>query len=145
MALRDIKSNSAIKRSLDICSPNDEMPYSGQLNTIQKEIPQLLQLEFSTSSSPLPDSFLLYPVFIFLCSTIAVVHKKKNIPYAHCLLKSFPCFFSEVIFSLLKDPMHITLTAHTWNFLINGATTNDFKEFLMRLLRNSFAALNMFG
>ena len=78
MALRDIKSNSAIKRSLDICSPNDEMPYSGQLNTIQKEIPQLLQLEFSTSSSPLPDSFLLYPVFIFLCSTIAVVHKKKT-------------------------------------------------------------------
>ena len=48
------------------------------------------------------------------------------------------------VFSLLKFLMHITLTAHTWSFLTNGETTNDFKKFLMRLLRNSLAALNMF-
>ena len=35
MALKDIKSNSAVKNSLDICSANDKMPYSGQLNTIR--------------------------------------------------------------------------------------------------------------
>ena len=29
-------------KCLDICSANDEMPYSGKLNTIQKEMPQLL-------------------------------------------------------------------------------------------------------
>ena len=64
MALQDIKSNSAVKNYLDICSANDEMPYSGQLNTTRKEIPQLSLLDSSTSSSLLLDmnnfsSFLL--------------------------------------------------------------------------------------
>ena len=66
MALQDIKSNSAVKNSLDICSANDEMPYSGQSNTIYKEMPQLLLLDSSTSSSLLPESFLLFPAFAFL-------------------------------------------------------------------------------
>ena len=145
MALQDIKSNSAVKNSLDICSPNDEMPYSGQLNTIQKEISQLLLLDCSMSSSLLPESFLLFPGFAFLFSTIVVMHEKKH---TICSLssKSFSIFLLwSHIFSLFKVPTHIALTAHTWNFLINGATTNDFTEFLMRLLRNSFAALNLFG
>ena len=78
MALQDIKSNSAVKNYLDICSANDEMPYSGQLNTIQKEMPQLLLLDSSMSSSLLPESFLLFPAFAFLFSTIAVMHEKKT-------------------------------------------------------------------
>ena len=78
MALQDIKSNSAVKNSLDICSANDEMPYSGQSNTIYKEMPQLLLLASSTSSSLLPESFLLFPAFVFLFSTIAVMHEKKT-------------------------------------------------------------------
>ena len=55
MALQDIKSNSAVKNFLDICSANDEMSYSGQLNTIQKEMPQLLLIDSSPSSSLLPE------------------------------------------------------------------------------------------
>ena len=73
MALQDIKSNFAVKNSLDICSANDKMPYSGQLNTIQKEMPQLLLLDSSMSSSLLPESLLLFPAFAFLFSTIAVM------------------------------------------------------------------------
>ena len=78
MALQDIKSNSAVKNSLDVCSANDEMPYSGQLNTIQKEMPQLFLLDSSMSFSLLPESFLLFPAFAFLFSTIAVMHEKKT-------------------------------------------------------------------
>ena len=59
MVLQDIKSNSAVKNSLGICSANDEMPYSDQLNTIQKEMPQQILLNFSPSSSLLPESSLL--------------------------------------------------------------------------------------
>ena len=77
MALQDIKSNSAVENSLDICSTNDEMPYSGQLNTIKKEMPQLLLLDSSTSFSLLLESFLLSPAFACLFSTIAVMHEKK--------------------------------------------------------------------
>ena len=77
MALQDIKSNSDVKNSLDICSANDEMPYSGQLNTIQKEMPQLLLIDSSPSSSLLPESFLLLVAFVFVFSTIAVMHEKK--------------------------------------------------------------------
>ena len=90
-----------------------------------------------------PESFLLFPAFAFLFSTITVMPQKK---YTICSLsfKSFSVFLLwSHIFSLLKVPVHIALTAHTSNFLINGANTNDFKEFLMRLLRNSFVALNM--
>ena len=76
------------------------MPYSGQLNTIQKEMPQLLLLDSSTSSSLLPESFLLFPAFDFLFSTIAVMHEKKNMQYAHCPLKAFPSFFSETTYFL---------------------------------------------
>ena len=113
MALQDIKSNSAFKNSLDICSANDEMLYSGQLNTIQRELPQLLLLDSSTSSSLLPESFPLVPAFAFLYLTI-VMHEKKNIQYAHYPLKAFPSLFSEGhIFFLVKVPMHIALTARS--------------------------------
>ena len=78
MVSQDIKSNSAVKNSLDICSENDEMPHSGHLNTIQKEMPQLLLLHSSPSSSLLPESFLVLPAFAFFCSTIAVMHEKKH-------------------------------------------------------------------
>ena len=74
MALQDIESNSAVKNSLYICSANNEMPYSGQLNTIQKEMPQL---KYHSSKA-----------------------QKKNIQYAHRPLKAFPLFFSEAIYSL---------------------------------------------
>ena len=143
MTLQDIKSNSAVKNSLDVCSANDEMPNSSQLNTIQKEMSRLLLLDSSTPSSLLPESIFLFPAFAFLFSTIAVMHEKKH---TICSLpsKSFSIFLLwSHIFSLFKVPMHISLTAHTWNF--NGATPNDFKEFLTRILRNSFAALNVFG
>ena len=76
MALQDIKSNSAVKNSLDICSVNDEMPYLDQLNIIKKEMPLLLL--YSTSSSLLLESFLLFPAFAFLFSTVAVMHEKKT-------------------------------------------------------------------
>ena len=143
MASQDIKSNSAVKNSLDICSANDEMPYSGQLNTIQNEMAQLLLLDSSPSSLLLPQSFLLVLTFAFFFSTIAVMNEKKQ---TICSLSSehFSIFLLwSHIFSLLKVPMH-ALTAHTWNFFINRETTNDFKEYLMRLVRNSFAALNKF-
>ena len=78
MALQDIKPNSAVKNSLDISSANAEMSYSGQLNTIQKEMPQLLLLDSFTFSSMLPESFLLFPAFAFLFSTVAVMHEKKT-------------------------------------------------------------------
>ena len=78
MVLQDIKSNSAVKNYLDICSANDEMPFSDQLNTIQKEMPQILLLDSSMSSSLLPESFLLFSAFIFLFSTMAVMHEKKH-------------------------------------------------------------------
>ena len=111
MALQDIKSNSAVKNSLDICSANDEMLYSGQLNTIQRELPQLL-LDSSASFLLLPESFLLVPAFAFLYLTIAVMHKKKQ--YAHYPLKAFPALFSEGhIFFLVKVLMHIALTARS--------------------------------
>ena len=91
MALQDIKSNSAVKNSLDICSANDEMPYFGQLNTIQKEMPQLLLQDSSMSFSLLPELFILFPAFAFLFSTIEVMHEKKH---AICSLpsKSFSIF-----------------------------------------------------
>ena len=60
MALQDIKSNSAVKNSLDICSGNDEIPYSGPLNTIQKEMPQLLLINSSPTFSLL-SSLLSFP------------------------------------------------------------------------------------
>ena len=100
MALQDIKSNYAVKNSLDICSANDEMPYSSQLNTIQKEMPQLLLIDSSPSSSLLPESSLLLLGFVFFFSTIAVMHEKKNIQYAHCPLKPFPSSFSAAIYFL---------------------------------------------
>ena len=145
MVLQDIKSNSTVKNSLDICSANDEMPYSGQLNTIQKHMLQLFLLNSFPSSSLLPESFLVLLAFAFFFSTIVVMHGKKQ---TICSLssKTFSIFLLwSQIFSLFKFPMRIALTAHTWNFLINGETRSDFREFLMRLLRNSFAALNMFG
>ena len=111
MALQDIKSNSAIKNSLDICSANDEMPYSGQLNTIQKEMPQLLLLDSSMCSSVLPESFLLFPAFAFLFSNIAVMHEKKQ--YAHCPLEAFPSFFSEAIYFLSLRFQCILPSQHT--------------------------------
>ena len=114
MALQDIKSNSAVKNPLDICSANEEMPYSGQLNTIQKEMPQLLLTDSSASSSLLPESsLLLLLAFVFFFSTIAVMHEKKH---TICSLssKTFSIFLlCSHIFSLLKFPMHIALTAHT--------------------------------
>ena len=79
MALQDIESNSAIKNYLDICSANDEMPSSGQLKTIQKEIPQLLLLSSSPFFSMLLESFLLLLAFAFFFSAIAVMH--ENIHY----------------------------------------------------------------
>ena len=104
MALQDIKSNSAAKNFLDIFSSNDEMLYTGQVKTIQKEMPQLLLLHSFPSSSRLPESFLFLHDFAFFFSSIAVMHE-KNIHYAHCPL----CIF----FSLLKIPTNIALTAHT--------------------------------
>ena len=82
VAFQDINSSSAVKNSLYICSANDKMPYSGQLNTNQKEMPQLLLLDSSTFSSLLPESCLLFSAFAVLFSTIAVMHEKKtyNIP-----------------------------------------------------------------
>ena len=88
MALQDIKSNSTAKISLHICSENDEIPYISQLNTTWKEMPQLLLLNSSPSSSLLPESFLLLLDFAFFYSIIAVMHE-KNIQYAHCPLKLF--------------------------------------------------------
>ena len=80
MALQVIKSNSAVKNSLDICSANDEMPYSGQFNTIQKEMPQLLLTDSSASSSLLPESsLLLLLAFVFFFSTI--FHLSSLQPY----------------------------------------------------------------
>ena len=79
MALQDIKSNSAVKNSLDICSANDEMSYSSQLNRIQKEMLQLLLLDSSLFSLLLPELFLLLLALVFFFSTIAVMHKKNNI------------------------------------------------------------------
>ena len=99
MVLQDIKSNYAVKNSLDICSANDEMPYSGQLNTIQKEMPQLLLIDSSPSSSLLPESSLLLLAFVFFFSTIAAMHE-KNIQYTHGPLKPIPSFFSAAIYFL---------------------------------------------
>ena len=110
MALQDIKSNSAVKNPLDICSANDEIPYSGQSNTIYKEMPQLLLLDSSTSSSLLPESFLLFTAFAFF-SSIAVM--QENIQYPHCLLKAFPYFFSEAIFFLFLRFQYIFPSQHT--------------------------------
>ena len=129
MALQDSRSNSAVKNSLDICSANDEMPYSSQLNTIQKEMLQLLLLDSSTSSSLLPKSFLFFPSFAFLFS-IAVMHEKKH---TICSLssKTFSIFLLwSHIFFLLKVPMHVALTVHNWSFLINGETQTISKNFL---------------
>ena len=113
MALQDIKSNSAVKHSLDICSANDEMPYSGQLNTIQKEMSQLLLIDSSPSSSLLSESFLLLLAFVFFFSTIAVMHEKKH-KICSLSAKTFSiCLLCSHIFSLLKFPMHIALAAHT--------------------------------
>ena len=112
MALQDIKSNSDVKNSLDICSANDEMPYSGQLNTIQKEMPQLLLIDSSPSSSLLPESFLLLVAFVFVFSTIAVMHEKK-IQCAHCPLKPFPSFFSAAIYFLCLSFQCILPSQHT--------------------------------
>ena len=92
MALQDIKSNSAVKNSLDICSANDEMLYSGQLNTIHRELLQLLLLDSSTSSSLRPESFLLFPAFAFLYLTIAVMHGEKNHTICSLSSKSFSIF-----------------------------------------------------
>ena len=99
MASQDIKSNSVVKNSLDICSANDEMPYSGQLNTIQNEMVQLLLLDSSPSSLLLHQSFLLVLTFAFFFSTIAVMNE-KNKQYAHCPLNIFPSFFSGAIYFL---------------------------------------------
>ena len=113
MALQDIESNFAVKNSLDICSANDEMPYSGQLNTIQKEMPQLLLLDSSPPSSLLPKSFLLLLLaFVFFFSTIAVMHE-KNTQYAHCPLKPFPSFFSTAISFLCLSFQCILSSQHT--------------------------------
>ena len=110
MALQDIKSNSVVKNSLDICSTNDEIPYSGQLNTIQKEIPQLSLLNSSSSPSLLPESFLLLHAFAFFFY-IAVINEKRN--NIIIILQNFSIFLlCSHMFSLLKFPMHIALTAH---------------------------------
>ena len=86
-----ISNQTLPSKILLIYDENDKMPYLGQLNTIQKEMPQLLLLDSSTSFSLLPESFLLFPAFAFLFSTIEVMHEKKH---AICSLpsKSFSIF-----------------------------------------------------
>ena len=111
MALQDIKSNSALKNSLDTYSENDEMPYSSQLNTSQKEIPQLLLVDSSPSSLLLPKSFLLLLAFVFFFSIIAVMHE-KNMQYADCPLKLFPSFFSTATYFLCLNFQRILPSQH---------------------------------
>ena len=54
------------------------MPYSGRLNTIQKEVPQLLQQDSSTSSSLLPESFFLFPAYAFFVFNHSNNARKKK-------------------------------------------------------------------
>ena len=107
-----ISNQTLPSKILLIYDENDEMPYLGQLNTIQKEMPQLLLLDSSTSSPLLPESFLLFPAFALFFSPIAVNHQ-KNIEYAHCPLKAFPSFFSRAIYFLCLRLQCILSSQHT--------------------------------
>ena len=98
--------------SLDIRSSNDKMPYSGQLNTLEKEMPQLLLLNSFPTSSLLLKSSLLLLAFIFFFFTIAVIYEKQH---TICSLssKTFPSFVSAAIYFICLSFQCILLSQHT--------------------------------
>ena len=83
-----------------------------------------------------------YNMLIVLSNFLHISSLQSYIFFAKVSLLIFPCPHRTHLKFLCRWRNHTQFQRVSF---VDGETTHNFKEFLMRLVRNSFAIVNMFG